>query len=336
MATSASSFAPGELICVTGGSGFIASHIIERLLQRGYRVRAVVRDLAKQHKYQHLKNYPHKDGQLEFVAADIEDGKYPEVFKGAHAVLHLATPYIYTAPDPQRDIVDPAVKGTEVAFHAAVSAGVRRLIVTSSGGAVFHFPVEPGYVYTQKDWSNFTLQTNAYFLSKRLAEQAGWDLYKEHKEKNPDSKFEFAVVNPLFVLGPLSSSEINTSLITLKKYLMGEITEPQPGFVGFVDVRDVADAHIVALEKPKAVGQRLFACNEVRAWKEIAVSLRKQFPEYPVLKLADEPAPKPNFGLDTTPLQELGWTAARSFDQMIFDSVESLIRNGLVPDLRKK
>jgi nucleoside-diphosphate-sugar epimerase len=59
---------------------------------------------------------------------------------GAHALTHTATPYIYAADDPQKEIVDPAVNGTVDAIQGALAAGVRRVVVTSSGGAVFSFP----------------------------------------------------------------------------------------------------------------------------------------------------------------------------------------------------
>jgi nucleoside-diphosphate-sugar epimerase len=120
------------------------------LLAKGYRVRAIVRDLSNQDKIAHLKKFPQKDGQLEYASAEISTG-YGEVLKGAQILIHTATPFFYTAPDPQRDIVDPAVKGTRDAIEAAIASGVKRVVVTSSGGAFMSLPVTvEGTRFTEK------------------------------------------------------------------------------------------------------------------------------------------------------------------------------------------
>ncbi len=172
---------------------------------------------------------------------------------GAHALIHTATPYIYAADDPQKEIVDPAVNGTVDAIQGALAAGVRRVVVTSSGGAVFSFPPpRAGYVYTEKDWNTWsTLTNNPYFLSKRLAEQAAWRLWDQHKDR-----LDLVVVNPGFVVGPLQSASINTSLQTVVNHLTGRVKKATPGRLPFVDVRDVALAHVIAMEQDAAIGHR--------------------------------------------------------------------------------
>jgi nucleoside-diphosphate-sugar epimerase len=91
----------GALIAVTGASGFIASYVIELLLQKGYRVRAIVRDLKREEKWKHLKDLRQEQNQMEFAEAQIESGNYSQILNGCDAVIHTATPYIYTAADPQ-------------------------------------------------------------------------------------------------------------------------------------------------------------------------------------------------------------------------------------------
>jgi len=262
---------PGELICVTGASGFIGSHIIKILLQKGYRVRGVVRDLKKEEKYQHLKKFPQKEGQLEFVEADLQAGLYGSILQGCDALIHTATPYIYSAPDPQKEIVEPAVKGTVDAIQGCLdSLTVKRVIITSSGGAIFNFPTPSGYTYTPNDWNRTSsLTNNPYFYSKRLAEEAAWDLWNKNKDK-----IDLVVVNPLYVLGPILNNILNNSINNLKNHMMGE-AKLLPGRVGIVDVRDVARAHVIALEQKDAVGKRLICSNEVVPWKNIAIELKK-------------------------------------------------------------
>ncbi len=115
-----------------------------------------------------------------------------------------------------------------------------------------HFPVADGYKFTEKDWNTWSSVTNnPYFYSKKLAEEAAWNIYKE------DSKaIELVVVNPLLVIGPSLSAGVNTSLEIVKGYLTGHVKQPFPGYAGFVDVRDVATAHVIAVEHPEAVGKR--------------------------------------------------------------------------------
>jgi nucleoside-diphosphate-sugar epimerase len=317
-----------KVVAVTGASGYIAGHIIKILLSKGYTVKAVVRDLSKPEKFEFLKKMPQKDGQIQFVAADIQEmGAYNKIFVGCHAVIHTATPYIHSASDPQKEIVDPAVNGTLHAMNAAIEAKVKRIVVTSSGGAMFHFPVEPGYTFSEKDWnSGSSLATNAYFHSKRLAEEAAWTTYKA----SDPHKVELAVVNPLFVVGPTQSPILNTSLNILKRFLTGEQQQPMTGFVGWVDVRDVAAAHVIAMEHPDADGKRLICCAEVRSWKDMSETLAKQFPEFPVFKDNSEVPSTAPYSIDTSALQKLGWKANHNFEEMLKDAADSLISTGAV------
>jgi len=321
-----------KTIAVTGASGYIAGHIIRILLEKGYKVRAVVRDLAKTEKYDFLKKFPQKDGQMEFVAADITDiGAYNKIFAGCHGVIHTATPYTYAAADPQKEIVEPAVNGTLHAMNAAIDAKVKRIVVTSSGGAMFHFPVENGYVFSEKDWnSGSSLTINAYFHSKRLAEEAAWNVYRS----SDPPKVELAVVNPLFVVGPTQSPILNTSLTTIKKYLTNDVAQAHPGFVGFIDVRDVANAHVIAMENPDAAGKRLICAAEVHSWKDMALTLQKLFPKYKVFEDPAQLPPNPPFSISTATLQSLGWKVNHNFEEMLKDSVNSMIEFGAIPDQR--
>jgi len=316
---------PSEtVVSVTGGSGFIAAHIIKLLLEKGYNVVAIVRDLSNEAKVAHLKKFPQKPGQLTFRQANIEDGTYGDVLKGSHILIHTATPYKYTADDPQKEIIDPAIKGTEDAIKAALDNGIRRVVITSSGGAIFSFPITQVHTYTDKDWNKISnLQNNPYFYSKRLAEEAAWNLYEKHKDT-----LELVVVNPFYVLGPILSSSINSSLSRIKGFLLNE-AQVMPGKVGVVDVRDVAAAHVIAAEHPQAVGKRLLTCGEIVSWKHIADSIKKDFPQYPVCS-TEGINEGVNWTADTSNLKSLGFGSFIPFETTIKDTVASLIQQGLV------
>lgn len=110
MSSPASHFPPGSVVAVTGANGYIGSHIVKQLLAKGFRVRAVVRDPSNAAKVAHLKGFPHSE-HLELAKGELKEEDYQKAFAGAHAVIHTATPYIYSAPDPDRDIVQPAIAG---------------------------------------------------------------------------------------------------------------------------------------------------------------------------------------------------------------------------------
>jgi nucleoside-diphosphate-sugar epimerase len=173
--------------------------------------------VTNKQKFAHLETLAKQHGaHIEVVQAELQADQYVSAFQGARAVIHTATPYIYTAADPQKEIIDPAIEGTLSALRAAKISGVKRVVITSSGGAVFHFPVPAGYKFTAEDWNTqASLTNNPYFYSKKLAEEAAWKWSKENSE------VEVVVVNPVFVQGPLPSANINTSVTTLKSYLLG-------------------------------------------------------------------------------------------------------------------
>jgi len=327
--------ASNQLVCVTGASGFLGSHIVRLLLRDGFRVLAVVRDLKKKERYEHLLKFNQSEGQLTFAEADLEVGPdvYAKVLTGCYGLIHTATPYTYTAVDPVKEIVQPAIAGTENAINGAIAAGVRRVVVTSSGGAVFHYPVPDGYVFTNKDWSTFTVEQSAYFASKRLAEQAAWNLWEANK-----AAFGLTVINALYIVGPTQSNLLQQSLTNVRRHLMGEVTALTPGQLGWVDVRDVAQSHIIGLTHPDAVGQRLICASETHSWSKFASKLKELFPDYPNVSdaILANPPPSQNVSFDNSPLRELGMPPFISFNDMLKATGEALIEHGLVPDLRRK
>ncbi|EFC49465.1 predicted protein [Naegleria gruberi] len=313
-------------VAVTGASGYIAGHIVKQLLENGHRVRGVVRDLSNKSKYDYLEKFANLENQLEFV--QVNDQNYENAFVGVDAVIHTATPYIYTAKDPQKEIVEPAVNLTRGVIEAALKNQVKRVVITSSGGAIFSFPVPQGKIFTSNDWNlQSNLTNNPYFYSKRLAEEEAWRLYKENSDK-----IEIVVVNPVYVLGPTLNPFINTSVENLKKYLLGEHETVQVGGIAIVDVRNVATAHVLAVEKKEAAGKRLICSGQVCNWSDIPKTLKQQFPQYAVSKYTEFPEAT-TYGMDTQPLKDLGLVEYYSFEQTIRDTVESLLEHNLIEKL---
>jgi len=125
-------------ICVTGASGFIASHLVRELMEKGYNVKGTVRDLSHPEKYSFLTSLPKADQHLELVESELlTSGSYDHAVRGCEYVIHTASPYFLDVKDPQQDLVDPAVKGTlNVLKSCEISKQVKKVIITSSVAAI--------------------------------------------------------------------------------------------------------------------------------------------------------------------------------------------------------
>lgn len=257
-------------ICVTGASGFIASHIVAQLLERGYRVRGTVRSLARPGKYDFLTSLPGADERLELVEAELlTPSSYDEAVAGCQIVMHTASPYVLDVEDPQRDLVDPAVEGTRNVLESCRAAGVERVIVTSSMAAITDEP-DSDHELTEEDWNTrSTLERNPYYLSKTMAERAAWDF-----AARDDVDFDLVVINPFLVIGPSLTPSLNASNAVFKDILTGTYPGIMSVTWGFVDVRDVALAHVLAMETEQAAG-RYICANTNGSMKEVVELLRE-------------------------------------------------------------
>ena len=255
-------------VCVTGASGFIAAHIIRELLERGYRVRGTVRERPEH--YSFLLGLPGAKERLELFEAELlTAGAYDRVIEGCEYVMHTASPYKINVKDPQTDLVDPAVTGSENVLDSCMKSGsVRRLIFTSSIAAITDEP-DSSKVFTEKDWNTMSsLDRNPYHYSKTLAERDAWDFIMR---KRPS--FDLVVINPFLVIGPSLSPSLNTSNEIIRDIMSGVYPAIMDLNWGVVDVRDVATAHILAMETDAASGRYLCAA-EAMHMKELVMLLK--------------------------------------------------------------
>jgi nucleoside-diphosphate-sugar epimerase len=200
-----------------------------------------------------------------------------EPARGCRHVIHIASPVLLTAKDPQRQIVDVAVKGTRNVLEAARDAkSVRRFVHTSSVSAVITYTRPNGFRFTESDWAeDAALETNPYALSKTRAERALWDF---HASLPPQQRFDCIAINPSVVLGPVyRKAHRRTSVAFVYQMLAGKMRGCPRFHFGVVDVRDVARAHAAALEAPNAKGRYLMSASGM--WlSEAADILRLHFP----------------------------------------------------------
>jgi len=265
------------LVLVTGATGYIAGHCIRELLEHGYRVRGTVRSLADPTKTAHLRRIAAQlGGSLELVEADLTaDRGWRDAAAGCTYVQHVASPFPAEVPKDEMDLIRPAVDGAKRVLQASADSGtVKRVVMTSSVAAVaFGHKDSNGAVRTEADWS-IAENCDAYPKSKTLAERAAWDFVAALPT---EQRFELAVINPGFVLGPLLNADQGTSGELVRKLMAREMPAcPEIGFAP-VDVRDVAIAHRLAMELPQAAGNRYICAGEHLWVQDMAKVLAAEF-----------------------------------------------------------
>lgn len=253
-------------VLVTGANGYVASWLVKKLLDEGMTVHAAVRNPENEKKVIHLKKAAEKaPGKLVFFKGDLlQPGSYKEAMEGCELVFHTASPFILNVKDPQKELIDPAVKGTENVLNSANEVdAVKRVVITSSCAAIYTDAIDtvnaPGGILTEKVWNTTaSLEYQPYSYSKTLAEKKGWEMMKAQ------NRWDLVAINMPMVLGPsLNPEETTSESFNLLKQ-MGDGTfksgAPRLG-IGLVDVRDVAEAHFRAGFTPEAQGRYITSAH---------------------------------------------------------------------------
>ena len=259
-------------VLVTGGSGFIGSWCIIKLLERGYKVRTTVRSLGREKAVRAALATQRRSLEgLSFYAAELTaDAGWDTAVAGCDYVLHVASPVVLSEPADPDVLIKPARDGATRVVGAAIKAGVRRVVLTSSVAATSSPVAVAKSVCDETVWTDLAdSQVSAYARSKTLAERAAWDLIAKS-----GGATTLATVNPVVVIGPVLSGDFSESVQTVQRLLSGKMPGiPRLGF-SLVDVRDVADLHILAMEAHAAAGQRFIAATRFVWMAEMADMLR--------------------------------------------------------------
>lgn len=268
-----------KTVLVTGASGFIAKHLVLQLLQAGHSVVGSVRKLERGQQVRNAVT-PHLGAdpgeRLRFVALDLtSDEGWGAALKGVDVLMHTASPFPLAQPKDEAEVIRPALDGALRALRSAKAAGVCRVILTSSIVSIMGTPMPAGQdAYTEAQWTD-TTQPSAtpYAKSKTLAERAAWDFVATEAPE-----IALTAINPGFVLGAPLDAHFGTSIRVVQRILASK--DPALPRIGFpvVDVRDVAAAHISAMETPESAGKRYAATAGFLWFYEMAQIIAAAYP----------------------------------------------------------
>lgn len=280
--------------------------------------------------------------RLSYVLVEdiAKEGAFDEAVKSTppfEAVLHTASPFHFNVTDPKKDLLDPAIIGTTGILKAikANAPSVKRVAITSSFAAILSAPKHADS-YSEKNWNPVTWEqaigtdpSTAYRGSKTFAERAAWDFVEKEKPN-----FSISTLNPPLVYGPVvhylnSLDAINTSNARIRDIIQGKWKEnlPPSGIFIWVDVRDIALAHVRAIEVPEAAGKRFFVTAGYFTNKEIVEIVRENFPQYSgdlVSKDAQSDLPDNIFKIDNSRSKDILGLKYRSLKECVIDTVKSL------------
>jgi nucleoside-diphosphate-sugar epimerase len=337
-------------VLITGGSGFIGSHCILKTLAAGHDVHTTVRDLKREGEVRAmLKQGGAEPGdRLRFFAADLEnDAGWREAAEGCDFVLHVASPLPLKMPEDENDIVRPAREGALRVLRASRDAGVKRMVMTSSYAAIGYGHAPRKEPVDETQWTNLDGgDVSPYVKSKTLAERAAWE-FIDREGKG----LELVAINPVVVAGPALAADYSASIFLVRRLMDGRIPALPRLYFGIVDVRDVADLHLIAMTHPAAAGQRFLAvAGDFISMRDMGLMLKRrmgaaaskvptrQMPDW-LVRLAAKFNPTaraalPELGKYKNATNEkarrvLGWSP-RSVEDALVASAESLVQLGLL------
>ncbi|KAE8410785.1 hypothetical protein BDV36DRAFT_289295 [Aspergillus pseudocaelatus] len=354
----------GQHVLLTGANGFVASHILATLVERGYAVTATVRSQSKADEI--IRTHPSWQGKVKFalVSDFTSQESLGVIFQNAPTplthVIHTASPVKFVVEDIREDMIEPAVNGTTQILKSAIKYGgqtLKRFILLGSAGAVlnpFEYVSGKGdHPYTENDWNPVTVEEAVelkddvvgYTVSKAQAELHAWEIMKTEKPS-----FDLTVVNPSVITGPMihpisGSKSINetnrfvvASMIDNPTTTVKDMRFP---FLHHIDVRDVARIHVDLLSNPAAGGKRILLVAQLMTPQLVVNAIRKNFPS--LRDRVQEGTPSKILPGDTWPN---GWDTKHSLDiishedrgkyqfisleQSVVDTVQSMIDHDLL------
>jgi len=275
----------GNLVLVTGASGFVGKWTVIELLRAGYSVRGAVRSEAKADNVRRAVVAALGDEllyRLSFVKLDLMlDNGWMKAMLKVDAIVHTAAQVLAEEPRDARKVIGPAVEGTERVMRFATLTGVRRIVVTSSAVTIGygHRPAGGQRTYSEADFTDLAAVKSPWAdcMGKTRAERVAWAY-----ARNED--LHVTTIHPGLILGPMLDDRCNASLKPVLALMTGSLPGlPRCGF-SIVDVRDVALMHVAALRHAVSIGERYLATADYLSFPQMASILANAYPDLAITR----------------------------------------------------
>lgn len=275
-------------VMVTGATGYLAGWLVKELLENGIDVHAAVRNPENKDKVQHLVDIAEGNkGNIKFFKADLlKEDSYDEAMENCEVVFHTASPFLLNVKDKIKDLIEPALHGTQNVLNSANKAvSVKRVVVTSSCAAIYGDAIDlndtPNGEFTEEIWNTTSNEKHqAYSYSKTIAEKEAWKIQKAQ------DRWDLVTINPSLIIGPGTNPKATSASFDIMKQMgsgMMKMGAPEMN-IGAVDVRDVAHAHFLAAYTESAKGRYITSKESIK-FLDLGDMLRENFgAKYPLPK----------------------------------------------------
>jgi nucleoside-diphosphate-sugar epimerase len=296
----------------------------------------------------HLKALPGAKERLKLFKANLlKPEEFTKPLAGCVGVLHTASPFFFGSNRSsscaggekynELNLLRPAIEGTKAVLQAALQQSVTKIVVTASTACVYvnYGANGPEYIYSETDWSDVDVlraKKNWYALSKTLAEKEALQFMDKHPS------ISVCTINATLMFGPMLQPTLNTSSMSILAYLKGKKKEIANEAKAIVDVRDVALAHVLALENSTASG-RYLCIGDCPSWSDVVDEMKRLAPTAAAAKLPTEVSkrlPSPALGApaphktlyDCSRIESLGLVQFRDYAEQVAGTIGSLQAHG--------
>ncbi|KAK6162494.1 hypothetical protein DH2020_002335 [Rehmannia glutinosa] len=320
-------------VCVTGGTGFVASWLIMRLLQLGYSVNTTIRTFPDSNKdISYLRNLPGASERLHIFSADLDEpDSFGPAIKGCVGVFHVAHPMEWDEKETEDAKTKRVIGGLLGVLKASLdSKTVKRFVYTSSATSVV-FNGKDLNIIDEECWTDIDfmrglgLYGGSYVITKTIAEKTALEFGEKHG-------LDVVTLVPTWIHGPFLGSRCPNSVRTSLALIFGD-QENYKFFVStsFVHVDDVARAHTHLFEYPQAKGRYICSAVEVTIDK-LSEFLLARYPEYqipPADSLKGITSVKIS-GLSSKKLMETGFKYQHGLEDMFDGAIQCCKEKGLL------